>query len=199
MKDIFKLKESQLKSVIESTIIKVLNEDSRETRNNLYKTQIEKEFPGSLDKHDGRTPYDEYYLTLVNNKKEQDKIDRREASKLRTAERNSKYKDEYGERDKEIRKQNIITKQKEIISDFVGFLPNNLPRIIEQTMKEMGEGKDTVFYYIIGSYIGQFSKYFFSDDEEKGSKFLSKLIIYKYEDYFLDEIDAKYGVNVMEW
>lgn len=191
-----KLTESQLKRVIIETYKKVVLED---TRGDLYKTQIQKEFPDALNSYDGKTPYDQYYLQLVNNKKEQDKLNRRELRKQATRDRNEKYKSEYGEQDKELKKQNTVNRHKEIISDFVGFLPDKLPATIENGVTKTGQGYDTIFYFLIGQFISEFSKYYFSEDETKGADFLQKLINGKYEDYFFGELDVKYGPHVIEW
>lgn len=191
-----KLTESQLKRVIIETYKKVVLED---TRGDLYKTQIQKEFPDALNSYDGKTPYDQYYIQLVNNKKEQDKLNNRELRKQATRDRNEKYKAEYGERDKELKKQNIVNRNKEIISDFVDFLPDNLPIIIENSVKKTNQGYDTIFYFVIGKFISEFSRYYFSEDEVKGADFLQKLINVKYEDYFFGELDVKYGPHVIEW
>lgn len=191
-----KLTETQLKQVIIETYKKIVLED---TRGDLYKSQIQKEFPDALNNYDGKTPYDQYYLQLTNDKKEQDKLNRRELSKQATRDRNEKYKAEFGERDKEFRKQNIINKNKEIVSNFVDFLPENLPATIENGVAKTGQGYDTIFYFLIGKFITEFSRYNFSDDEVKGANFLQKLINGNYEDYFFGEIDAKYGPHVIEW
>jgi hypothetical protein len=191
-----KLTESQLKKVIIETYKKVVLEDGRA---DAYKTQIEKDFPGALNNYDGKTPYDQYYLQLSNDKKEQDKLNKRELSKQATRDRNEKYKAEFGERDKELKRQNAINRNKEIISDFVGFLPENLPRVIEDGVNKTNQGVDSIFYFLLGQYISEFSRYYFSEDEKRGADFLQKLINDKYEDYFFGEIDVKYGPHVIEW
>jgi len=61
------LKESQLKQIITETVKKVLRENSRD---DFYKSQIQKEFPDALNNYDGKIGYDEYYLQLTNSNKQ---------------------------------------------------------------------------------------------------------------------------------
>lgn len=192
-KQVIKLKESQLKQLITETIKKVIKEANRD---DIYKSQIEKEFPGALNNYNPRIGYDEYYLQLTNDKKQQDKLKRREDSKLKTAERNAIYKAEYGERDKEIKKQNIITREKEIIDGFVDFLPKNLPSKLDFENKKTNLGYDTIFHMEIGDQLSKFAQ--FDEDENKAFNSLQKLLN-KYEDYFFEKIDEKYGAHVIEW
>jgi len=192
-----KLTESQLKRVIIETYKKVVLEGGRD---DAYKTQIEKDFPDALNNYDGKTPYDQYYLQLSNNKKEQDKLNKRELSKQATRDRNEKYKAEFGERDKELKKQNIENKRLELIDTFVDFLPEDLPQTIEKLMKQYEDGKDSIFYFLIGKQIEDFGYHYNVEDTKKISDLVDKLITNeKYEDYFLDKISDKYGEGVIEW
>ena len=188
-----KLTESQLSNVIKETLSRL----KESTRDDLYKSQIEKEFPRALNNYDGKMPYDQYYLELTNNKKEQDKLQRRTDSKNKTSDRNAQYKAEYGERDKEIRKQNINAKKLEVIDDFVDYLPDNFPYLVDTAMEKTWQGKDGAFYFIIGRLISDFSRLYFSEDEKKGADYLTKLINHNdYEDYFLDKVVDKFGYEI---
>ena len=165
-----KLTESQLSNVIKETLSRL----KESTRDDLYKSQIEKEFPGALNNYDGKMPYDQYYLELANNKKEQDKLQRRTDRKNKTTERNAQYKAEYGEQDKEFRRQNIQNKKLEVIDDFVDYLPDNFPYAVDTTMEKTGQGKDGAFYFVVGKLIREFSMFYFSEDEKRGADFICK-------------------------
>ena len=129
-----------------------------------------------MDNYDGKTAYDQYYLELANNKKEQDKLQRRTDKKNKTAERNAQYQAEYGEQDKEIRRQNIQNKKLEVIDDFVDYLPDNFPYAVDTAMEKTGQGKDGAFYFVVGKLIREFSMFYFSEEPEKGMNYLTKLI-----------------------
>ncbi len=169
-----------------------------DVRDDLIKQQIEKDFPGALANYDGKTPYDEYYLQLTNQKKQADKLGAREASKQRTKDRNAAYKAEFGERDKELKKQRIRNNNVELLSDFVDFLPDNLPEYLEKNSERLG-GYDSAFYYVMGKYIGRFAN-FYEENYDKVANLLEKLINDdKYENDFFGLIDSKYGSGVIEW
>lgn len=192
------LKDNNIKYHLSKTRMfegKVMSED---TRSDTYKSQIEKEFPEALNNYDGKMSYDEYYLQLSNDKKQQDKVNARELKKQATKDRNEKHKAEFGQRDKEIRKQNIESKKLELIDDFVDFLPENLPDAIEKLMVKYDQGKDSIFYFLIGKYIKEFSIHY--EEYEKVSNSLTKLINNdKYEEYLFGKIDGKYGEHIIEW
>lgn len=190
--------DDQYDKIVDDKSNDAINED---TRGDMYKTQIEKEFPGALNNYDGKMSYDEYYLQLTNDKKQQDKLNSRELKKQATKDRNEKYKAEFGERDKQIRKQIIENRKLELIDDFVDFLPENLPETIERLMmKYSDQGKDSIFYFLIGKYMGAFTHIYDNENEEKLYGYLNKLINNdKYEEYFFGKIDEKYGEHVIEW
>ena len=189
------INESQLKCLIK----KVINTLKESTRDDLYKNQIEKEFPGALDNYDGKMLYDQYYLKLTNDKKEQDKLHRRTDRKNGTIQRNSEYNARYGELDKQLKKENEENKKIELIDDFVDFLPEKFPDYVDLHMQKYNEGKDGAFYFLIGKYIGEFGVFYDQESPVRMSDYLTKLINNdKYEDYFLDKVYGKFG-DLIEW
>lgn len=187
------LKESEFKKLVENTVRTIINEIS--SRDQVYLDQINKEFPGEIENWNKRTPIDQFYLDLVNNKKEQDKIQRRTDRKNNTIQRKADYKARYGDR-----KQQDEAKKREVIDYFVEFLPQTLPSIIDKHMKKTGDFIDTTFYYLMGKFINGYSRLYDPKESDKISSFLEKAIVSgKYEDYFFYKIDEKYGEHVIEW
>lgn len=185
------LKESEFTMLIESVTRNIINEIN--SREQIYLDQIKKQFPNEIDNWDGKTPIDEFYLELVNKKKEQDKLQRRMDRKKLTAQRNAEYKSKFGERDKEIKKHRNEQKIRELIDHFVDFLPKNFPNLINK------DDIENSFYLLIGEKIGAFSEYY-EENSEKITNLLSNSINSdKYEDYFFTKIEEKYGKHTIEW
>lgn len=82
-----------------------------------------------------------------------------------------------------------IESNKEILSDFIDFLPIDLPSEIDALVKKSNLGIDGAFYILLGAYIEKYGEM---------QDMLSDIIIEE-EDLLFDLIDAKYGEGVIEW
>lgn len=191
------IKESQLRSMVENTVRSIVNEIN--SREQIYFDQINKEFPGAIDTWNKRTPIDEFYLELVNQKKEQDKLQRRDDRKNLTAKRKADFDAKY-DTDYERRKKKLEQEKLRMIDEFVDFLPNDFPSIINNQIEKTGKSIETVFYALIGRALKAYDRLFDYEDFPDIGYNIQKLILSdKYEDYFFSKIDEKYGEHVIEW
>ncbi len=110
-------------------------------------------------------------------------------------------KDRYKEFDKELQKQisdenEIDAQNKILITSFVKALPKALPQLIDRNMEDNDRGKDISFYVLIGNFIDKYGERYGFDKADKIETLINHS---KYEDYFFEEIDKKYGDHVIEW
>ena len=103
-----------------------------------------------------------------------------------------------------IKKLNILNENIEgsfsnnhkLIDSFVSHLPTGLPALIKIYMEKLGEGYDSAFFFLIGTFIYKFGKKF----GPKKADILEDLTNNDdYEEYFFDKLDEKYGKHVIEW
>ena len=77
-----------------------------------------------------------------------------------------------------------------LLTSFIKTLPQNLPQLLNN------ENIESDFFGIIGKYIDKYANRF---GNEKANKVQDLITDEKYEDYFLNGIENKYGKGVIEW
>jgi len=79
---------------------------------------------------------------------------------------------------------------KNLLISFIKTLPQNLPQVLNN------DNMESDFFGIIGKYIDKYANRF---GNEKANKIQDLITDEKYDDYFLNGIESRYGKGVIEW
>lgn len=84
--------------------------------------------------------------------------------------------------------EKLTGEELKILGNFVRFLPDDFPELLNKRVKERNIGKDGAFFMMIGEFIDKYGKH--------EDKLLSLTVS---TDEIFDFLDDKYGKGTIEW
>ena len=214
-KTVIKLNENQFIEIVNKTAKKLVNElisnnDIKLLESRLNKklglTESRDEFKSkdgqdflAIVKRDNPNLYQKYINLIVNKSLEfaknqwqtQDSpttLRKKKEDELKAKKQRQIQLQQKKENEKYSKKENAEL----YIKQFVNYLPENLPKIVNDPKTNVTD--DTKYFFTLGEYLGSFC-----DEYELDFDKMNNLISNVYDEYFDDLIDEKYGQHAIEF